>query len=108
MTSNVAYVVQEGGARTTAAQPAVAPLDSARNYFDAGVPLPASKAVIIHVRFWPDASIWEIAERPSSLTKEEWFNALCARFGGKYQTRAGGRGFFQISSTELGWLKAAH
>ncbi|MGE0195165.1 MAG: hypothetical protein AB7F41_04010 [Methylocystis sp.] len=68
--------------------------------------LPASNSVIIHARFWPDARVWEIAECPDGLTKDEWFKLLCARVGDRYQTRAGGRGFFRISRGELDELKS--
>jgi hypothetical protein len=105
MTSNAAYVVHEGGALISLTPTATAALESSTNYFDAAVHLPASK-VILHVRFWPDATIWEIAERPSTMTKEEWFAVLCARVGERYETRAGGRGFFRMSSFELDSIKA--
>ena len=73
---------------------------------DAAVPAPGTQDVILHVRFHPDARVWEIAERPQDLDKEEWFKVLCARFGSKYETRAGGRGFFRLSRAELEAAKA--
>jgi len=74
---------------------------AAPGLYDAAVSAPATDDVIIHVRFHPDSRVWEIAERPAALDKEQWFKLLCARFGAKYQTRAGGRGFFRISKVEL-------
>lgn len=65
----------------------------------------ASDAVLLPVRFWPDTRVWEIAERPDHLDKEEWFKLLCARVGGNYQARSGGRGFFRIARTQLEALK---
>ncbi len=59
----------------------------------------------LHVRFWPDGSIWRIDERPEQLNNEEWFKRLCARAGQKFQTRAGGRGFFSLTRTEVDALK---
>jgi len=63
--------------------------------------------VQINVRFHPNATIWEIGERPQSLDREQWFAALCARVGDKYRTRAGGRGFFRVPREELEALKAS-
>ncbi|BDV40204.1 hypothetical protein [Methylocystis bryophila] len=73
---------------------------------DAAVAAPVADEVILHVRFHPDARVWDIAECPNALDKEQWFKVLCARFGSKYQTRAGGRGFFRISRIELESAKA--
>jgi hypothetical protein len=73
---------------------------------DAAVSAAGSDDVILHVRFHPDSRVWEIAERPDTLDKEQWFKLLCARFGSKFQTRAGGRGFFRISRVELESSKA--
>ena len=88
----------------------IAPLpeekSSAPGLCDAAVSTAAHDEVIIHVRFHPDSRVWEIAERPEELDKEQWFTLLCARFGSKYQTRAGGRGFFRISRIELVSAKA--
>ena len=71
---------------------------------DAAVPV--SDEVIIHVRFHPDSRVWEIAECPNALDKEQWFKLLCTRLGSKFQTRAGGRGFFRITRAELESAKA--
>ncbi|MGA9601226.1 MAG: hypothetical protein WBS22_13415 [Methylocystis sp.] len=73
---------------------------------DAAIAATGSDDVILHVRFHPDSRIWEIAERPASLDKEQWLKLLCARFGSKFQTRVGGRGFFRISRVELESAKA--
>jgi hypothetical protein len=63
-------------------------------------------AVLIHVRFRPDGTVWEIAECPEGLAKDEWFKKLCARVGDKYQARCGGRGMFRISLAQLEALRA--
>jgi len=64
--------------------------------------------ILIHVRFRPDGIVWEITECPKELTKEEWFKRLCARAGGKFQARCGGRGMFRLSVEELEAMKATH
>jgi hypothetical protein len=87
MTASVARITQEEDAATPATTTAAA-------------------EVILHVRFRPDAHVWEIAERPEGLDKEEWYRLLCARAGDRYQTRIGGRGFFRLSRAELDSLKA--
>jgi len=67
----------------------------------------ASNAVLIHVRYWPDARIWDISARPDGLSKEQWLERLMLHVGDRYQTRIGGRGFFIISPDELDRLQAA-
>lgn len=62
--------------------------------------------VMLHVRFWPDTRVWEIAERPDHLDKEQWFKLLVSRAANKYYTRANSRGFFRLSRLELEALKA--
>ena len=52
---------------------------------EAAVAAPGTAEVILHVRFHPDARVWNIAERPESIDKEQWFKRLCACFGSKYQ-----------------------
>jgi hypothetical protein len=86
--------------------PAPADKVAAPGLCDAAVAAPLSDEVIIHVRFHPDSRVWEIAECPNALDKEQWFKLLCARFGSKFQTRAGGRGFFRIARLELESAKA--
>ena len=73
---------------------------------EAAVAAAGTAEVIIHVRFHPDARVWDIAERPESVDKEQWFKRLCACFGSKYQSRAGGRGFFRLTRAELESAKA--
>ena len=65
-----------------------------------------SATILLHVRFRPDATILNIDECPAEMTNEEWFKRLCARVGGKFATRAGGRGFFRLTHVELETLKA--
>jgi len=72
---------------------------------NAAIPIPSTDSLIIYIRFWPDGRVWEIPECPPEMSKEEWFSHLCARVGDKYQTRAGGRGFFRLSRLELESLK---
>ena len=64
-----------------------------------------SATVLLHVRFRPDTTILNIDECPAGMTSEEWFKRLCARAGGKFATRAGGRGFFRLTHVELETLK---
>jgi hypothetical protein len=104
MATDAGYVVE--GNIISLAQTPVAPNETARSCFEEAIPLPGSKGVIIHARFWPDSSVWEIAERPSTLNKDEWFSRLATLFGDKYEPRAGGRGFFKISSAELAAAKS--
>ncbi|WP_442756570.1 hypothetical protein ACNHKD_08185 [Methylocystis sp. JAN1] len=66
-----------------------------------------NRSALIHVRFRPDGTVWEIAERPAGLSGEEWFKRLCARVGDRFQARCGGRGMFRISGDELEALKAS-
>ena len=61
--------------------------------------------ILLHVRFRPDTTILNIDECPAEMTNEEWFKRLCARAGGKFATRAGGRGFFRLTRVELETLK---
>jgi hypothetical protein len=62
--------------------------------------------ILLHVRFRPDTTVLKIDYCPSDLTPEEWFKRLCARAGGKFATRAGGRGFFRLTPAELEALAA--
>jgi hypothetical protein len=92
-----------------AATPITSPADAQENFqgpYETALPVGASDAVILHVRFRNDAEIWEIAERPEGLTKQEWFQLLCARAGEKYETRIGGRGFFRLTRLELDSIKS--
>jgi hypothetical protein len=102
--NTVEETVQEDTPSTTLAQRSVDQAGSPQ-LCDAAVPVPASALVMIHVRFHPDARVWQIAECPPSLNNDEWFEVLSSRVGDKYETRAGGRGFFRISRMELDALK---
>ena len=65
-----------------------------------------SATILLHVRFRPDTTILNIDECPAEMTNDEWFKRLCARAGGgKFATRAGGRGFFRLTHVELETLK---
>jgi hypothetical protein len=83
----------------------VARIETAREEVVAPAANLNSATVLLHVRFRPDATILNIDECPAEMTKEEWFKRLCARAGGKFATRAGGRGFFRLSHVELETLK---
>lgn len=60
----------------------------------------AGDSVIIMVRFRPDTTVWEINGRPDHLDKQAWFHLLCKRAASKFETRAGGRGYFRLSREE--------
>jgi len=61
--------------------------------------------VLVHVRFFPDGTVWEIAETPAGLSKEDWFKRLCQRAGDVFSTRMGSRGFFKLTTQRLEALK---
>ncbi|WP_363347057.1 hypothetical protein [Methylocystis echinoides] len=63
--------------------------------------------ILIHVRFNNDGSVLEIAERPTSLTPQQWFTKLSEKAGNAFQALTGGRGVFRISPDEVAALKAA-
>ena len=63
--------------------------------------------VMIHVRFNPDGSVMEIAERPSASNAQTWFNYLSRNTLNCYESLSGGRGIFRIAREELDALKAA-
>jgi len=64
---------------------------------DASVATAVGDNVIIMVRFRPDTTVWEINGLPAHLDKQAWFNLLCKRASDKYETRAGGRGYFRLT-----------
>jgi hypothetical protein len=63
--------------------------------------------ILIHVRFNNDGSVLEIAERPTSLTPQQWFTKLSEKAGNAFQALTGGRGVFRITSDEIAALKAS-
>jgi hypothetical protein len=65
------------------------------------------KAVLIHVRFAPDGTVFEIGERPTALTAQQWFTKLSERAGDAFQSLSGGRGVFRLSNDEIAALKTA-
>ncbi|BBU63372.1 hypothetical protein MSC49_33070 [Methylosinus sp. C49] len=64
---------------------------------DASVATAVGDSVIIMVRFRPDTTVWEINGLPAHLDKQAWYKLLCQRAGDKYETRAGGRGYFRLT-----------
>jgi hypothetical protein len=63
--------------------------------------------VVIHVRFYPDGTVAEIGERPSSLTAQAWFHKLSQAAGNAYQALSGGRGVFRVPRGEIDTMKAS-
>lgn len=61
---------------------------------------------IIHVRFAPNGAVTDIGARPASLPPQQWFDFLYRRRVSSYQTYAGGRGVFRLSSGEVEALAA--
>ena len=55
-----------------------------------------SDAVLVHVRFHPNAEIFSIGEKPETLSESEWFRRLLDVASQYYRVFAGGRGFFRI------------
>jgi hypothetical protein len=55
-----------------------------------------SDDVPIHVRFYPNADIATVDERPADLGNYDWFVRLQEGASQHYRTFAGGRGFFRI------------
>jgi hypothetical protein len=62
---------------------------------------------IIHVRFAPDGSVFEIGERPTNLSTQQWFTKLSARAGSAFESLSGGRGVFRLTGEEIAALKAS-
>lgn len=62
---------------------------------------------LIHVRFNNDGAVLEIAERPASLSPEQWFVKLTERAGNAFQSLTGGRGVFRLSADEIAALKSS-
>ncbi|WP_207783436.1 MULTISPECIES: hypothetical protein [Methylosinus] len=67
---------------------------------DVSVATAVGDNVIIMVRFRPDTTVWEINGLPAHLDKQAWFKLLCERAGSKFETRAGGRGYFRLTRVE--------
>ncbi len=63
--------------------------------------------ILIHVRFNNDGTVLEIAERPTSLTPQQWFTKLSEKAGDAFQALTGGRGVFRLSPDEIEALKTA-
>ncbi len=62
---------------------------------------------LIHVRFAPDGTVFEIGERPDGLTPEQWFSRLSEKCGTQFQALSGGRGLFRIDPETVQALKAS-
>lgn len=105
MTVNAAEGITQNEKAPTSLTPPLGEREESARPYDAALPLGASEEVILHVRFRPDSHVWEIAERPDGLDREEWFKLLYARASDRYETRAGGRGFFRLSRMELESIK---
>jgi hypothetical protein len=69
-----------------------------------------SSTTVIHVRFAPDGTVFEIGERPQALDAQQWFNKLSEVHGTSFQALSGGRGIFRLSPDSVEALKtgAAH
>lgn len=65
------------------------------------------KPVLIHVRFAPDGTVFEIGERPGALSAQQWFTKLTEKAGNAFESLSGGRGVFRLSSDEITALKTA-
>jgi hypothetical protein len=63
--------------------------------------------VLIHVRFAPNGTVTEIAERPPAVSPQDWFNCLSSKAGTAYQALSGGRGVFRLTRGEVDALKVA-
>lgn len=62
---------------------------------------PIAGDVLVHVRFYPNTEISSIGEKPDHLSAGEWFDRLLQAASPRYQTFAGGRGFFRIPRSEF-------
>lgn len=81
---------------TTTADVAVASEDKA-----------TSTDCLIHLRFNPNGTVFEIGERPAGIEAQEWFNYLSRHTLNCYQALSGGRGLFRLPRTEVEALKSA-
>lgn len=61
---------------------------------------------LIHVRFAPDGTVTEIAERPAGLDAQQWFAKLSAAAGSSFESLSGGRGLFRLTPDEIAAAKA--
>lgn len=59
---------------------------------------------LIHVRFRPDGTVWEISSCPANSGKDAWFRKICERAGDRFEARAGGRGMFRLTAEQLAAL----
>lgn len=62
--------------------------------------------VVVHGRFAPNGSVLELAERPETLSPQEWFNFLSVKASDAYKTLAGSRIVFRLSRERLNALQA--
>lgn len=102
--SNVSTVLSADSGKAISLE-AGTPIEAGPSAYESAVATAADE-VLLHVRFWPDSRVWEIAERPDHLGKEEWYKLLISRAANKYFTRANSRGFFRLTRLELEALKA--
>ena len=66
----------------------------------------SSTTTVIHVRFAPDGTVFEIGERPQALSAQQWFNRLSETCGTQFQALSGGRGVFRLAPEVVEQLKA--
>jgi len=64
-------------------------------------------STLIHVRFAPDGTVFEIGERPESLSAQQWFKRLSEKCGTQFQALSGGRGLFRLDPETIEALKAS-
>lgn len=60
---------------------------------------------VIHVRFAPNGSVVDIGERPDALSPQQWFNWLSLNVPAHYRALAGGRGVFNVASSDVEMLQ---
>ena len=67
----------------------------------------AQDEVLVHVRFFNDGSVSEIAERPAQLSPQAWFDVLNSKYATKYHALAGGRAYFKLPQSDVSAAKAS-
>ena len=67
----------------------------------------STTTTLIHVRFAPDGTVFEIGERPVSVPAQDWFTTLSQKAGTSFESLSGGRGVFRLPKEQVDALKAA-